>query len=372
MGIPKFYPWFKQFFTKAIYTKIDKKYNVVAFDLNQWIHKNFINNSSILADQCFIFIQSILNSTCESGWIILVLDGACPHPKLEEQRKRRLLQDIDRLQISAGTEFMKQFAFNLLNRCKTLIHKYTIYFSDSNVPGEGEHKIINLILNENLTKYKILFISIDADAILLCILNNLVNVDVLRMYYNYINVVCIKTVLDCLPTSIMNFFVNISFLGNDYLPPLKTIGKLNWDIYCNEFDIFDIKKLCTGINNESENCKKYITYLSWLILYYKKPHDGKIPICEKPDSLKFEEMQKFSYSFDVDENLKFPETYETLTQFQLMYILPKHAKCIFPLELQILFENCSELPDANAMFKFWYPFFEPYTKKCLKLTKSLR
>lgn len=312
MGIPKFFPWFKKHFPDNVLEHFYKDYFCIAFDLNQWIHCIKYENESDLAIKCYDFISFWQNKT-KSKIVIIVMDGCCPYPKLEEQKERRKNVSFEKLQISVGTEFMKNFSFHLKKELKKLLHKCILYFSDSLVIGEGEHKIIELIVKFNFEST--LIVSIDADTIMLCILNNLQNVDILRLYSDKFNIVVLNNIN--LPLDRLNFFINICLLGNDFLP--KMLKTLNFINVCSE-NIFQPSLLYTG-KEFSENVDNYVHYLEWVIIYYSKPYDGlTIPNCSKP--ILNSDLKNFSNFTVRAKKFNIVEDYKLSIEYQQFYIFP--------------------------------------------------
>ncbi|XP_953036.1 exoribonuclease (XRN family member), putative [Theileria annulata] len=118
--------------------------------------------------------------------IIIFIDGVAPRAKINQQRSRRfksaaladledetydtLIKDYEKRYgktnlivrkskwdsnvITPGTEFMYKLSEKLIEYIEDRIEKYdawkiiVVIFSDSNVPGEGEHKIMKFIRNQ--------------------------------------------------------------------------------------------------------------------------------------------------------------------------------------------------------------------------------
>ena len=83
--------------------------------------------------------------------------------------------------ISPGTEFMSKLSKSIKrelsnNECYKGIN---IYFSDSTVPGEGEHKILDFIKSNDL-KNDIVIYGLDADLIILSFVSHKSNIFLLR------------------------------------------------------------------------------------------------------------------------------------------------------------------------------------------------
>ena len=140
--------------------------------------------------------------------VYIAIDGPIPMGKIMQQRSRRYKKIADDFhikkikdkkgitnhnifnsnKITPGTIFMTK----LCNRIKNLIHlgafsshinnkekSFTVFFSDSNHPGEGEHKIMNFMKNTNY-KPSIIIYGLDADLIILSMLYDNNNIKLLR------------------------------------------------------------------------------------------------------------------------------------------------------------------------------------------------
>jgi len=130
----------------------------------------------------FEYTDYIINLTKPKKLIYVAIDGVAPRAKMNHQRGRRFRAGLDSQQaelrkeelkkefqakgielpkdnkvhfdsniITPGTEFMQKLSDNLKDylarRLETDIYwqGLTIIFSDSSVPGEGEHKILEFI-----------------------------------------------------------------------------------------------------------------------------------------------------------------------------------------------------------------------------------
>jgi len=97
---------------------------------------------------CINYTKFIISQISPEN-VYLIIDGVAPRSKMNQQRERRyksefLRQNIplwDSNNITPGTRFMDKLIQELENFCN--INKYIL--SDSNDPGEGEHKIMKII-----------------------------------------------------------------------------------------------------------------------------------------------------------------------------------------------------------------------------------
>ena len=230
MGIPKFayfltnrYPLIlKQIKDETDVPPIDNLY----LDFNGIIHNvchNYFCDASkitsttieIYAEICEV-IRQIVHLVKPKKLLMISVDGVAPRAKMNQQRIRRFRKELnekkeenniniekeenndkiifDTNAISAGTKFM----FHLTNYIKNYIleqkkvnedwMQIDILLSGSDVPGEGEHKILEYIRNYKLSeKYnpytKHCIYGLDADLIMLSLLSHEYNFVILREDY---------------------------------------------------------------------------------------------------------------------------------------------------------------------------------------------
>ena len=95
----------------------------------------------------------------------------------------------------------------------------------------------------------------------------------------------------------LNFFVNVLFMGNDFL--YKIQSKIT-DFNLIENDTFSPQLLAKNhsITFDSVSCENYLNIMNWVITYYRKPfrHD-KVPFHNNFNGLSekkitFDELQK--------------------------------------------------------------------------------
>ena len=129
--------------------------------------------------------------------VYIAVDGVAPRAKQSQQRQRRYhshyiksftksakhelglelpTTDIDYNMISPGTQFMTQLTMHTKRHIETkILSKWkhlTVVFSDSSVPGEGEHKIMKYIRAlPTDDESSIVVYGMDADLLMLCLAN---------------------------------------------------------------------------------------------------------------------------------------------------------------------------------------------------------
>ena len=212
MGIKYFFKWFRDSFPNTV-TKygesqpLENQYPyLLLLDLNGIIHtscqkiykygsfepKNLLKKSPPIfsGEKDLLVFEDVSNSInnlvnlTNPKEIVLCIDGIAPVSKQIQQRQRRFLSKktnggFDSNCISPGTDFLYKLGLYLKSQLEIKLESVwlnvtTIYFMDSLVPGEGEHKLYDF-LRSNKTriirkKFNIVIIGNDADLIMLSLL----------------------------------------------------------------------------------------------------------------------------------------------------------------------------------------------------------
>ena len=196
MGIPVYFKTLISDYGDSILHKDTyNDINSLFFDLNCLIHPcaRGLNDSTEIINKILSEIDRIIEYTRVKDIIYLAIDGIAPTMKMRQQRMRRHKSSLERKYndnntwntnaISPGTTFMKNLNMNLKNHI--LKHKYkNIILDDSDNRGEGEHKILHYIKNNNL-KGKICIYGLDADLIQLSLVSHKSNIVLLRETTEY-------------------------------------------------------------------------------------------------------------------------------------------------------------------------------------------
>lgn len=236
--------------------------------------------------------------------VFLALDGVVPMAKIRQQRLRRFKAawlakqenteeaKWDTNCITPGTEFMARLGTALERLCSQR-PGWTV--STTEEPGEGEHKIMNLLRNENIKKDDpIIIYGMDADLILLTMLNkNGNNAYLMREdsemgsnalgeeSYSYFSIDILKHTFNLeTKDDVRNYVATMSLLGNDFIPHSLGIKiKENGHLFVLN-ELKEMKKL--GINilaNSDANPNRYIIQeeaLSWLLKRWSSDEKDKI------------------------------------------------------------------------------------------------
>ena len=305
MGIPYYFKYISNEYPDTIleFDDLEKKdltFNYLFLDFNCLIHpccrrvldkyksSNLDISSDILELEMFQEIKKyllyIVNFTKPDKMLYIAIDGVAPRAKMVQQRSRRyrsiLLKDKtndlkdkhnipkgvawDTNAITPGTSFQQKLSEYLKNISHLVEFKdIEVIISDSNVPGEGEHKILQYIRkNEFSNSDSFVIYGLDADLIMLSMSCKIDNIYLLREAVHfgrincdellYLNVDNLKKNLYCeITTKILtedvvdinrlidDYIVLCFLLGNDFLPHLTSL-KISNDgihillgIYCN-------------------------------------------------------------------------------------------------------------------------------------------
>lgn len=133
-----------------------------------------------LQDEVCTYLTHIWRAAGAPVHMYVALDGVVPYAKIKQQRFRRFKsaaakapigqeaaeEQWDTNAITPGTIFMKNMGDSL--RAAGARFNWTI--SDTDEPGEGEHKVLRWLLSNKLTEGAIVVYGLDADLILLCLL----------------------------------------------------------------------------------------------------------------------------------------------------------------------------------------------------------
>jgi 5'-3' exoribonuclease 1 len=233
MGIPLFFRYLVNNYDNIItnkkhYPQIDNLY----LDLNCAIHyccreilkditfskANQYRIEGKMINNVIKYIEILLDYSNPQKLLYIAIDGPAPKAKMIQQRQRRFKKyyeknAIEKIKRENGVEIIKQeewdtnaitpgtvFMQNLSIKLKTALKTNSkckhlnIIISDSNVPGEGEHKLLHhLKENNSINNSSVNAIyGLDADLIMLCISSKLNNILLLREAVEFNNAIHVK------------------------------------------------------------------------------------------------------------------------------------------------------------------------------------
>lgn len=220
----------------------------------------------LIIDYCLVYTRYVVN-TVKPQYLYIMIDGVAPRAKINQQRERRFkshffktmelgIEEKDHVywnsnKITPGTVFMSKLTSALINYKKELIdacYLKNVIISDSDERGEGEHKMMKLISDFNKIDAKICIYGLDADLLMLSLINkqydkiillrdNTFNTKLLesKRVYTYVSIKRLHTYIckdlrlglnseisDC--NLIYDYIFLCFLLGNDFLehvPSLK-------------------------------------------------------------------------------------------------------------------------------------------------------
>ena len=185
MGVPGFITWLETNAPESI-VEIDsaapRKADVVAFDLNSLVHGALRNSRDEQAAIVRIFqtLHRALRCVQPQSAVVLALDGAAPLAKIETQRKRRSKtsaksarkqRGVSPLCATPGTAFMATLEDALTFWCCAELstqraRHLTLDLSGSDVPGEGEVKLVDWLLSHAKPRGPVVLVGGDGDLVL--------------------------------------------------------------------------------------------------------------------------------------------------------------------------------------------------------------
>lgn len=288
MGVPKFFAWLQRNYKKKQFifqkekteNEIVNNINWFLIDTNCLIHPicfktlakeqesentniNFKSLENKMINNVIAYIEKLISYVEPNEGVYIAIDGPVCAAKIKQQRQRRFRSVHDKelfdkikekynkpisyywnnSAISPGTKFMYKLHLKILEWSKN--QKLKIIYSSANTPGEGEHKLLDFIKDnnkKNIIKSYVTY-GLDADLIFLMLVTGLDDVFLLREAQHFdnkksedeLNYVSIKIMKDCIFDSfnqenseikldqkrVINDFIFLCyFLGNDFLPHL--------------------------------------------------------------------------------------------------------------------------------------------------------
>lgn len=266
MGIPHLFKWLRgQNYRGVLRRNVPRYISSFSFDFNGIIHevaqtvyaygagenarrKKLVEKADpkILEAEFYQALATkltqVISQVAPQEVLVLAVDGVAPQAKIAQQRQRRFRSAMDSSGdnvfnsscITPGTEFMKRLD-NFLQRwliasAKSLPPK--VIYSSHTVPGEGEHKILDLIRKGEISgEGSHVIYGMDADLIMLSLLAPIEKISLMREdITSIIDIDNLRSSLIEDLGSIDDFVVMIFLLGNDFLPHLVALADLDESI----------------------------------------------------------------------------------------------------------------------------------------------
>ena len=246
MGIPVYFKTLVQEYQDSILIKNKLEcVHSLFLDLNCAIHPccQGETDEEIMINKIISKIEELIEYTSVEDLLYIAIDGIPPKGKMKQQRMRRyktILENKiwDTNAITPGTHFMNKLNLRLESFSSDKVKE--IIISDSSERGEGEHKILQYIKQNNFKNYVIY--GLDADLIMLSIVSQRENIYLLRERteyniedtendYIFLNIdklkdFIVKDIRTNAPREvILNDYIFICFLlGNDFINHLVSLS----------------------------------------------------------------------------------------------------------------------------------------------------
>lgn len=192
MGIPSYYGTLISKIPHAIQRKVPPAVSSLVVDMNCMIYHVLREPKMVsiqypgagkdkaweqkLQEEVCTYLTHIWRSAGSPTKVYVALDGVVPYAKIKQQRFRRFKSasinakgnelSWDTNAITPGTAFMKTMGDAL----RSTGSKHGWLISDTDEPGEGEHKVLRWLLSSSIKPGPIIVYGLDADLILLCLL----------------------------------------------------------------------------------------------------------------------------------------------------------------------------------------------------------
>ena len=198
MGIPTYFRVITQQYADIIKTSRPNICNHFFVDFNGLIHQaaysvldnqqvsNEVTNKEIetsIIDKTWDYLKTCINYADPKNVTYTCIDGVAPIAKMSQQRKRRYLTVLnnkllgikpiwDRNAISPGTSFMINLEAYMSKQFREKGTNGSLnYFSGSDEPGEGEHKLFTIINTIRKDEVAVVY-GLDADLIMLSLMSH--------------------------------------------------------------------------------------------------------------------------------------------------------------------------------------------------------
>lgn len=268
MGIPRFFVWLKHNHPNALQESLPANVSWLIFDMNSLLHQaqqitygygdSFTTERATRArqlpaaelekeyrDVVIALLFDAVTAVNPKEGILLAIDGVAPQAKIQQQRQRRYkakrivvtgdeppeirelrqpVVDINR--ITPGTQFMFRldaFLSDWLEREGNKLGVKRIIYSSHLVPGEGEHKYLELIRSGVIPKDGTHVVyGMDADLLILSLTTPVERLYVFRKDLDKcVSIANFRSDLIRVmrtKTALQDFVLLTFFIGNDFFP----------------------------------------------------------------------------------------------------------------------------------------------------------
>lgn len=240
-----------------IYGAIEKVFGLDIF--NFYTHLNPKQKLEKTFDFVFDYILNIIKFTNPQKTVFIAFDGPAPIAKQYQQRQRRFrsaLEDayseFSKNAITPGTDYTYKLCEYISSRIRFHLNSdkrsrhLNFYFSSTNAPCEGEHKLMNYIRELSVNdkkKERIAIVGDDNDLVMLGLISEIDNIYIIKndmmtpTNYKIVNIAKMKIKFEkimrekfdvpatkaSLNDLIRNFVFIFFFVGNDFLPTIPLL-----------------------------------------------------------------------------------------------------------------------------------------------------
>jgi 5'-3' exonuclease len=180
-----------------------------------------------------MMLSKLLTEVQPQKELVIAVDGVAPRAKIQQQRQRRFRAALestgggvfDSNGITPGTEFMQRLD-NFIQRwlqinSSTLPPK--VIYSSHLSPGEGEHKIYELLRKGEISPGPCVVYGMDADLIMLSLAEEKIPIFLMREdITDVVDIenlkVALREIMGNVETALDDFILIMSLIGNDFLP----------------------------------------------------------------------------------------------------------------------------------------------------------
>lgn len=292
MGVPGLFGYCLKKFGNLNLKKINKTIDILFIDGNGFIYNavgnvlNELNKVSTKSEIYFLICEEtskLLNSVIDEikpTYLYLTFDGVAPMAKINQQRSRRyktkyeddFKESLDKkynkkpkeykkywsnVLITPGTEFMDYLNHYFKNQFKD---KPNYIYDGSDNIGEGEHKILNYIRNNNNIQNKNIVVhGLDGDLIFLLMLTDIDN-NKNNQIYIYRELVKTRLTKDHKSTkTTIKSYLDINDLKIKFTNHITDLIKTNVPIFeFTENNLIDFIFICFFIGNDFLPCQRFV------------------------------------------------------------------------------------------------------------------
>ncbi len=410
MGVPGFFLWLWKKYRKQnfVFSKDDETHP--CYEIVKRIDELLIDANCLMHPQCFKvldlypdlkdvdklerkmisqildYLDYLIQYVQPQKCVYIAIDGVAPFAKIQQQRTRRFKSSKDRRMydsikkkhkkeikehvwsnaaITPGTEFMEKAKKAIIKHFDECDLEIDIIFSSSNVPSEGEHKLLQHI-RDRKNDHSYAIYGLDADLLFLALATMRKDVYLVREAQEMgqvvkdqddkevLNYVAIDIMRECvyqefqfdddvpapdLDAVIYDFIFICYFLGNDFLPHIPSL-----DIQCRE------KGLENGLDQIIRVYRDtYINTMENMIMVKKDGANTKIILNELF-------IQIFLENLSIYENEFFIKNFKRKRRFWKCQSDDPYDQEVHRIDnIQFRFEDPIELgKDSEEFWKFRY------------------